>query len=85
MITMTQALASSIDDRLDRLVPGERSFHVDDGWNAFIDELKYCQVEQSAQENTQVFQYYLDYSRYDFHDTMPQEREPDLDQFLILR
>ena len=58
MITMTRELVQAIDDRLNKLVPGEQTYYNDESWDCFTDELVDSEIRLSLVEEQLLFQQY---------------------------
>ena len=65
MITMTRELVQAIDDRLNKLVPGEKTYYNDEAWDCFIDELTDSQVRLSMVEEQLLFHQYGEWTDLD--------------------
>ena len=65
MITMTRELVQAIDDRLNKLVPGEKTYYSDEAWDCFIDELTDSQVRLSLVEEQLLFHQYGEWTDLD--------------------
>ena len=83
MITMTRELVQAIDDRLNKLVPGERTYHNDEAWDCFIDELVDSEIRLSLVEEQLLFHQYGEWTDLDIIDTNRRERDHiNQDQFI---
>ena len=58
MITMTRELVQAIDDRLNKLVPGEQTYYNHEAWDCFTDELVDSEIRLSLVEEQLLFQQY---------------------------
>lgn len=65
---MTDGLVQAIDDRLNKLVPGEKTYYNDEAWNCFIDELTDSQVRLSLVEEQLLFWKYTESTDLDILD-----------------
>lgn len=68
MITMTRELVQAIDDRLYKLVPGEKTYYNDEAWDCFIDELTDSKVRLSLVEEQLLFWKYTESTDLDILD-----------------
>lgn len=68
MITMTRELVQAIDDRLYKLVPGEKTYYNDEAWDCFIDELTDSKVRLSLVEEQLLFWQYTESTDLDILD-----------------
>ena len=65
---MTDELVQAIDDRLNKLVPGEKTYYNDEAWNCFIDELTDSQVRLPLVEEQLLFWKYTESTDLDILD-----------------
>ena len=65
---MTDELVQAIDDRLNKLVPGEKTYYNDEAWDCFIDELTDSQVRLSLVEEQLLFWKYTESTDLDILD-----------------
>jgi len=57
---MTRELVQAIDDRLNKLVPGEKTYYNDEAWGCFIDELVDSEIRLSLVEEQLLFWKYTE-------------------------
>ena len=69
MITMTRELVQAIDDRLNKLVPGERTYYNDEAWDCFTDELVDSEIRLSLVEEQLLFWKYTESTDLDILDS----------------
>ena len=67
---MTDGLVQAIDDRLNKLVPGEKTYYNDEAWDCFIDELTDSQVRLSLVEEQLLFWKYTESTDLDILDRL---------------
>ena len=67
---MTDELVQAIDDRLNKLVPGEKTYYNDEAWDCFIDELTDSQVRLSLVEEQLLFWKYTESTDLDILDRL---------------
>jgi hypothetical protein len=65
---MTRELVQAIDDRLNKLVPGEKTYYNDEAWNCFIDELVDSEVRLPLVEEQLLFWKYTELTDLDILD-----------------
>lgn len=65
---MTRELVQAIDDRLNKLVPGEKTYYNDEAWNCFIDELVNSQVQLPLVKEQLLFWKYTELTDLDILD-----------------
>ena len=65
---MTRELVQAIDDRLNKLVPGEKTYYNDEAWDCFIDELTDSEIRLSLVEEQLLFWKYTESTNLDILD-----------------
>ena len=65
MITMTRELVQAIDDRLNKLVPGEQTYYNSEAWDCFTDELVDSEIRLSLVEEQLLFHQYGEWTDLD--------------------